>query len=90
MKIPTFVNVQYSNSNGYLTPSMQMYHDQLNQSLQNGLSDNGWTLPQQTQTNIITLSASMPNGSMWYDSDNHEIVVLVNGALRKITTTSYP
>ncbi len=90
MNIPTLTNVKYIEPSGYLTSHMQMYHDDLNQTLRKGLSDNGWTLPNQTQANITALLPSMPNGTLWYDSENDEVVVKVNGALRKITTTSYP
>ncbi len=101
MEIPVFANVQYTKEDGFLTSSMQMYNDELNNVLRNGLSDNGWTLPTVTQdelTAIIALPAdqALPDGTIWYVSqsaplpDYHEVVVLINGALRKITTTAYP
>lgn len=90
MFIPVFADVKYVQANGYLTPEMQIYHDQLNQALQNGLSDNGWTLPQINAANLAAVQAQMPNGTMWYESDAHEVVIKINGALRKVTTTAYP
>jgi hypothetical protein len=99
MIIPTFVSVQYVDKEGYLTSQMQMYNDELNNILRNGLSDNGWTLPTVTQqqlTDIIALPAdqALPNGTIWYVHDDdtvvYEVVVLINGALRKVTTTAYP
>lgn len=99
MIIPTFVNVQYTDKDGFLTSQMQMYNDELNNVLRNGLSDNGWTLPTVTQAqlaNIIALPSSeaLPNGTIWYVHDTttavYEVVVLINGALRKVTTTAYP
>lgn len=99
MMIPTFANVQFTQADGYLTTQMQMYNDELNNVLRNGLSDNGWTLPTVTQqqlTDIIALplDQALPDGTIWYVHDNgtsvYEVVVLINGALRKITTTAYP
>lgn len=79
MNVPTFASVQHVQDDGYLTSRMQMYNDQLNQVLQNALSDNGWTVP-----NLTTLQISgpypdqptlpngvqeiMPLGTIWFDS----------------------
>lgn len=99
MIIPTFVNVQYVDEDRYLTTQMQLYNDQLNNVLRNGLSDNGWTLPQVTQAELTQINAftgvdALPNGTIWYVHDDdtmvYELVVKINGALRKVTTTAYP
>lgn len=99
MIIPTFVSVQYVDKEGYLTSQMQMYNDELNNILRNGLSDNGWTLPTVTQAQLTAIRAlpsdqALPNGTIWYVHDAntavYEVVVLINGALRKVTTTAYP
>lgn len=71
MIIPTFQEVKYVEENGYLTSAMQLYNDELNNILRNGLSDNGWTLPtvtqaQLTQINAITGVDALPNGTIWY------------------------
>jgi len=90
MQIPVFTDIQYVKADGFLTPDMQIFHDQLNQALHNGLSDNGWTAPPISAANLALISPRMPDGTFWYESDNHEIVFKVNGALRKVTTTAYP
>lgn len=99
MNIPTFQNVQYVGKTGYLTSQMQLYNDELNNVLRNGLSDNGWTLPTVTVAQLNTIDGftglqAMPNGTMWYVHDDlagvHEFVIKINGALRKVTTTAYP
>lgn len=99
MIIPAFANVQYTDEEGYLTPQMQMYNDELNNVLRNGLSDNGWTLPTVTEAQLATIQTftdedALPNGTIWYVHDDstavYEVVVKINGALRKITTTAYP
>lgn len=99
MIIPTFQYVKFVDEEGYLTSSMQMYNDELNNILRNGLSDNGWTLPIVTQAQLAQIQAltgtdAMPNGTIWYVHDDgtsyYEVVVKINGALRKITTTAYP
>jgi hypothetical protein len=101
MIIPSFQNVQFVDENGYLTTQMQMYNDELNNVLRNGLSDNGWTLPTVTQAELAAIQAlpsdqQLPDGTIWYVSQGapltpyHEVVVKINGALRKLTTTAYP
>jgi hypothetical protein len=90
MYIPVFADVKYVQANGFLTPEMQIYNDQLNQALQNGLSDNGWTFPPITAANLAIVSPQMPDGTAWYESDAQVIVFKLGGALRKVTTTAYP
>lgn len=90
MYIPVFNDIKYVTQDGFLTPEMQIYHDELNQSLQNGLSDNGWTVPQITAANLALVVSKMPNGTLWYETNANELVVKINGALRKVTTTVYP
>lgn len=90
MNIPGFFNWVWTKKNGELTDSARLYQDELSQVLQNGLSDNGWTLPQITAANLVSIEPDMPNGTIWYEADNHEVVIKINGALRKVTTTAYP
>jgi hypothetical protein len=90
VNIPTFIDVMFVKPDGYLTPEMQLFHDQINQTFQNGLSDNGWTVPQITAANLVLIAPDMPNGTCWYETDNHQVVFKINGALRKVTTTVYP
>jgi hypothetical protein len=93
--IPTFVNVKYTEENGYLTSQMQMYNDELNNILRNGLSDNGWTVPNQTQAKIQEIAAftgvnAMPVGTMWYDSTNELMVFNLGGSLFTFTPVPWP
>ncbi len=74
MIIPTFQTVQFTDDKGFLTSHMQMYNDELNNILRNGLSDNGWTLPEVTTAQLAAIEAlpddqKMPNGTIWYVSD---------------------
>jgi hypothetical protein len=86
MIIPTFQNVRYTDENGFLTSQMQLYNDELNSVLRNGLSNNGWTLPEVTKAQLAEIlalpeSQQLPNGTIWYVSDKppltpyNEIVV---------------
>ena len=90
MYIPVFTNVKYVEPSGLLTVNAQIYNDTLNQSLRTCLSDNGWTIPQLTQAQITTISADMPNGSVWYDITNNVFVGKQNGTLVKFTTAVWP
>ncbi len=74
MIIPTFTNVKYVDEDGFLTSQMQMYNDELNNILRNGLSNNGWTVPEVTSVQLAAILAlpsdqQLPNGTMWYVSD---------------------
>ena len=77
MKIPVYS----------LQNNPQYYNTQLSQTLQSGLSDNGWTLPQQKTNVINSVSADMPNGTMWYDSDTNEFKVKIDGTVKKVTVS---
>jgi hypothetical protein len=90
MFIPVFTHVKFVDDDGFLSIAMQDYNDLLNQALQNGLSDSGWTSPMITAANIVAIAPSMPDGTFWYETDNKEVVFKINGALRKVTTTAYP
>lgn len=74
MIIPSFQNVQYVDEDGYLTSQMQMYNDELNNVLRNGLSNNGWTIPEVTTAELTAIRAlpidqQLPNGTIWYVSN---------------------
>lgn len=58
-----------------------IYDTQLNQSLQAGVSDNGYVMPSQSTSSITTLSGQMPNGTIWYDSDTNQLKARINGAV---------
>jgi hypothetical protein len=77
MKIPSFSKNQNDD----------YYSESLSKTLQTGLSDNGWTLPQQTTTNITTLSDNMPNGTQWYDSETHEFKVKIDGTVKTVSVS---
>jgi hypothetical protein len=97
MIIPTFQFVQFVDKDGYLTPQMQLYNDELNNILRNGLSDNGWTLPQVTQAQLNEIQAftgteAMPDGTMWVCTDVSpmQLIVKLDGTLHQVTTTPFP
>jgi hypothetical protein len=63
---------------------MQLYNDELNQTMQNGLSNNGWTVPQLTTAQITQIATQMPNGTLWYDTDTNQLKGKINGAVTVI------
>lgn len=100
MIIPTFQAAKYVDEDGYLTSQMQLYNDELNNTLRNGLSDNGWTLPTVTQTQLTELVSiigpeKIPNGTIWYVADPainptyNEIVVLLDDGTGMGTSALY-
>ena len=101
MNIPTFLNIQWVDKNGHLTPDVQIYEDRLNQVMQDSLSDNGWTVPQikvKELLQIMALPNPMPNGTIYYVTvDNRTPIItpvnlfvgILNGALVQFTTAPY-
>lgn len=100
MIFPTFQYVQYVDDEGYLTSSMQLYNDEMNAVLRNGLSDNGWTLPTVTQAELnkilaLPLDQQMPNGTIWHVADPvinptyNEIVVKLDDGTGTGTSALY-
>lgn len=90
MKFPTYNSLKFTKEDGFLTDPMQYYFDEQSQALMKGLSDDGWTFPQVTATQLTAVQADMPNGTAWYVTTSNEIVFKVNGALRKLVTAAYP
>lgn len=90
MYIPVFSNLKLVDQNGDLTNEMQIFFDELIQSLFLNLSDNGYVIPSVSAADLPSIEQLMPDGTMWYESDSNELVVKINGALRKVTTTAYP
>ena len=94
MRIPTFVNPRFvefeGEHQGYLTPEIQSYTDELNQALQNNISDNGFVIPTQAATDVSNVLAQMPIGTILYDGTNDEWVGKTGSGLVKFTTTAYP
>jgi hypothetical protein len=92
MNIPTFINQPWIKENFYLTNPVEMYNDELNQAMQNGLSDNGWTVPQLKSADIVKISSEMPDGTLWYATDATPpcYVGKISNVLVKFTTTAFP
>ncbi len=77
MNFPTFNDIKFVEEDGFLSASMQMYHDDMNQTLRNGLSDNGWTTPPITGTNLVAIAPNMPDGTLWYESIYSAVVEVI-------------
>lgn len=90
MRIPVFPNTKFVENDGFLTNDMLFYTTELNQNLQGALSDNGWTVPQISDTDLVAIEPSMPDGTIWYENVNHVFVGKVNGTLMKFTMAVYP
>jgi hypothetical protein len=96
MNLPTYLRTEDESS----------YHEYLNQALRQGLSRNGWTVPQLTHNELTaipvmdpttgqespSLAQLMPNGTLWFiiDAVPACYVGKINNSLVKLTTTAYP
>lgn len=83
----------------------EVYQQDLNQTLRDGLSNSGWTVPQLTTAQLTmqlvqnpvdgtltTLNVLMPDGTLWYITDAVPpcYVGKINSGLVKFTTTIFP
>ena len=75
MRVPIF----------YDDGDQQKFQDELNQEMRANISDDGFVTPSQPTANITDLSADMPNGTSWYDTDTHEMKVRINGVVKVYT-----
>jgi hypothetical protein len=69
MNIPVFQNVLFVQADGYLTASMQIYFDDLIQTLNEGLADSGWEAPINTTAQIAAAEPNKPIGTFWFNSN---------------------
>lgn len=82
MQIPTYIQNE----------DQENYHEELNQNMQDNLSDDGWVVPSLTEANIIAAADFMPNGTIWYCLDHSPPVYvgLINGNLVQFSTAAFP
>ena len=76
MKVPIF----------YDGGDQQKFQDELNQEMRANLSNDGLVTPSQTTASISDLSAIMPNGTSWYDTDTNEVKWNINGIVKVMPT----
>lgn len=93
MRIPTVIKQQVVDlKTGEATVAAQQFNDNLNQQMQQCLSDDGFVIPSRTTTDITNIANpsnlnSRPNGTMWYDSTTDEFKGKVNGVVKVFTLT---
>jgi hypothetical protein len=82
MDIPTYIQ----------DPNQENYNEELNQTLRDGLSDNGWTTPQISAANLAIIAPQMPDGTQWYVTDAVPPgpVMNVAGVIKRLATAAYP
>lgn len=66
---------------------MNLYHSELNTSLQQNISDNGFVMPSQSESTIANLSTAAPRGTVWTSKDNDKLIVNFNGVLYSLDMT---
>lgn len=84
MKIPNFENIQFVDRSGYLTPEWQLILQQLFQSLQKNVSDEGLFVPQQPTTIINQLNTAASTSALLYDSTTNQLKVNISGTFQVI------
>jgi len=84
IQIPTYVK----------NSDEENYNEELNQTLQYLIGQDGWKTPQITAANLAIVSADplTPDGTQWYvvDAIPPVPVMLVAGVVVRLTTAPYP
>ncbi len=89
MTIPTFTQHKATDREGAYTRDAQEYNDQLNQYLQENVSEDGFVMPNRTTVDINQIADptnpnTLSNGTVWYDTNTNELKVKVNNVVRII------
>lgn len=89
MRIPVFIRQSFVDNDGNLLSPIQQFFDEFFQEAQQNLSNNGLVTPSLTTSEISDVSNpaaenTMPNGTLWYDTDTNELKIKVNDAVRII------
>lgn len=66
---------------------LEYYHQELNTSLQQNISDNGMVMPSQDDSTISTLSSQAPSGTVWASTDTNKLIVNFGGVLYSLDMT---
>lgn len=70
----------------------QLYHDVLNQQLQQNVSQDGFVMPSRTTADIAAIASpdntnGRPDGAMWYDQDLKKLVIKQDGVVVQVNTS---
>lgn len=100
MNIPTYLRNHFDANS-----TQENYNEELNEVLRQNLSNNGLVLPSISNEDLTitlvqnpntllytTLANLMPNGTAWYVNDAAPpcVVIKIDDALEKLTTSAYP
>lgn len=80
MKIPTYIRQE----------NQENYNEELNQTINDNFSDNGWTGPPSLTTDqitdLVTGPPALPVPTLWYNSDLDKLQFLGASAVQTITS----
>lgn len=77
---------------GNLTSSWSLLFTQLFNQMQVNISDDGMVVPSLSSNEIThnadpTNANTVPDGTLFYDNDGHELKVKINGVVKVVTTS---
>jgi hypothetical protein len=92
MEVPVFLQIEWVDEQGNLTPPAALFLDLLNRAMEGALSDNGWTVPQINLFDLSAIAGEMPDGTMWYVTDGGPagFVGKVSGSLMRFDMSAFP
>lgn len=87
MIFPSYVNGQFVDDKGSITPDWNIYMDQLTTQLQQTFNREGYFIPSQPTTVITDLATPQSNQRMLFDETTEELKFNVNGVWKIIPLT---
>lgn len=82
--IPNFMQMKISDKDGMPTDEFRRFMEELTQTLQNFVSNEGIKTPEQTTANITALNTQQSKGALLYNNETHELKVNINGTFKTV------
>lgn len=87
MNIPNFINLAVMSKDERFELTHEMFFQQLVSELQSFFNNQNFVVIPTLTNALVADLVDVPNGSMFYNSDTNQFVVMRNGTLRNILTT---
>lgn len=79
MNLPTYLRGSENDN--------QSFFEEMFLTLLEGLSNNGWTVPNLTTAQITAVQSQMPVGTLWFNTSVDKLQVKTSGGIETITSS---
>lgn len=88
MELPTFPQGAIVDEQGFMTPEFRNFLEFLLQNMRRDLSQEGFVIPSQSNTNTTRLQELVEVGTLLYNSDSNQLLIKLNDGVFHAITTS--